>query len=712
MHLFKELMSRIFFFLSIYSSKIITQNTYPLLSHSKKNNMKKIILPISIALLAFAACKTEQQKEQQFITTANMDSSMKPTDNFYMFVNGKWFKNTVIPGTESGTGAFLDIYNRTKDNLKTIFDDLAKSTNKEGTIEQQVADFYASGMDTTTIDKLGYEPIKPYLKQIDDIKDVKGLMAFVAEAQTSQTSFLFGLQIGADEKNSAMNLPSFYQGGLGLPDRDYYFKTDPATLDIIKSYQTMVAKMFTLTGVDAATATKNVEAVYNLEKQIAAAHLTNIQLRDPQTNYNKTAVAALDKSMPNIGWTSLLTDMKIKSDSINIGQPKHFANINTLLTTTPINTWKLYLQAHLITDAANALSSDFVNASFEHYGKTLGGKKQLKPRWERIINSTDGNLSEALGQLYVKKYFTEDAKKRMLELINNLQKAFENRIDKLDWMSDATKQKSKDKLHTFLKKIGYADKWKDYSKVKINKAQYFNNVVACSKNEYNFQVSKVGKPVDRTEWGMTPSTVNAYYNPTFNEIVFPAGILQFPFFDPKADDAINYGGIGMVIGHEMTHGFDDQGAQYDKDGNMENWWTKEDETKFKEKGKSVISLYNSFTVLDTVHVKGELTLGENIADIGGIAIAYEAFKMTKQGQDSTKIDGYSPDQRFFLSYAQIWRNKQKEQSILQRVNTDPHSPPMYRVNAPLMNFEPFYKAFNVKEGDKMFVAEKDRIKIW
>lgn len=674
--------------------------------------MKKIILPLGFAAVIFAGCKTETKQPQQFLTVANMDSTVKPGDNFYMYMNGKWFKNTTIPATESGVGAFLDIYNRTKDNLKTIFDDLAKGTHKEGTIEQQVADFYASGMDTNTIEKLGYEPVKPYLKQIDEIKDVKGVMHFVAEEQVTGSPRLFQLQIGADEKNSSMNLPSMYQGGLGLPDRDYYFKEDPATKDIITAYKTYITKLFTLTGVDAATAAANTETVYALEKQIAQKHSTNIELRDPQTNYHKMAVSALNSSMPNIGWNSLLETMKIKSDSVNIGQPNHFNNINALLQSAPLATWQLYLKARLLDEASPALSSSFVNANFDYKGKALQGRKQLKPRWERIINNTDASLSEALGQLYVKKYFTEDAKKRMLELINNLQKAFENRINKLDWMGDATKAQAKDKLHTFLKKIGFPDKWKDYSKVKIDKAKYFDNLVASSINEYNFQVSKVGKPVDRTEWGMTPSTVNAYYNPTFNEIVFPAGILQFPFFDLNADDAINYGGIGMVIGHEMTHGFDDQGAQYDKEGNMKNWWTKDDETKFKEKGKAVVNLYNSFTVLDSLHVKGELTLGENIADIGGIAIAYEAFKMTKQGQDTTKIDGFTPDQRFFLSYAQIWRNKQKDESVRQRINTDPHSPPMYRVLAPLINFDPFYKAFNIKQGDKMFVAEKDRIKIW
>jgi putative endopeptidase len=357
------------------------------------------------------------------------------------------------------------------------------------------------------------------------------------------------------------------------------------------------------------------------------------------------------------------------------------------------------------------LSSSFVNARF-NYQKALSGQQKIKPRWDRMYRITDANLGEALGQLYVKKYFTEGAKKRMLELVDNLGLAFEKRINDLDWMSDTTKQKSKDKLHTFLKKIGYPEKWRDYSNVTIDRSKFFENLTACAKNEFAYQMSKVGKPVDKTEWGMTPPTINAYYNPTFNEIVFPAGILQFPFFDANADDAINYGGIGMVIGHEMTHGFDDQGAQYDKDGNLKNWWAKSDSVQFVAKSKRVIDLYNSFTVLDTLHINGALTTGENMADIGGIAIAYSAFKMTKQGQDTTKIDGFTPDQRFFISFAQIWRTKEKDESTRQLINTDPHSPASWRVLGPLMNFTPFYNAFNVKEGDKMFKAEKDRIKIW
>ncbi len=676
-------------------------------------------LPVISAILCFAiiySCNemstNNSEQKQKFIETENMDSTVKPGDNFYMFVNGKWIKNAQIPATESGVGAFLDLYNRTKENIKTILVDAAKGNAAAGSIEQKVGDLYASGMDSATIDKLGYEPVKPYLQKIDALTDAKSIMQFEAESQKENTGYVTGMYVAPDDKNSSMNIAVFYQTGLGLPDRDYYFKTDAATLAIQQAYKTYMQKAFTLTGDDSATAVKKVEAVYELEKQMAASHRTNVELRDPQTNYNKLAVADLDKNMPVVSWSVFLNDMGVKADSLNVGQPAYYAKLNELLKTVPLDTWKAYLKFHLIDDAAPALSSDFVNARFEYTGKALNGQQQIKPRWERIYRSVDNNVGEALGQLYVKKYFTEDAKKRMLELINNLQKAYETRISKLDWMSDSTKQVAKEKLNVFLKKIGYPDKWRDYNKVTIDKNKYFDNLISCAKNEYQYQLSKVGKPVDKTEWGMTPPTINAYYNPAFNEIVFPAGILQFPFFDAKADDAINYGGIGMVIGHEMTHGFDDQGAQYDKEGNLKNWWGKEDNDKFKAKSQQVISLYNTFTVLDSMHVNGALTTGENMADVGGIAIAYDAFKMTKQGQHTAKIDGLSPDQRFFISFAQIWRDKTKDEAMRLQVSTNPHSPPSYRVNGPLMNFTPFYTAFNVQPGDKMYKSENERITIW
>ncbi|WP_216368536.1 M13 family metallopeptidase [Limnovirga soli] len=671
------------------------------------------ILSLSVTLYACGTgSETASTQQKMYIDTTAMDPSVKPGDNFFLYVNGGWLKTAVIPPTESSAGAGLDLYNRTKVNLKAILDDVAASKTEPGSIEQKVGDFYASGMDSTTIEKLGYTPIQPALQKIEGITDAAGVMSYANNAQLEGTNILYPFYVAADEKNSSMNIAVFIQGGLGLPDRDYYFKTDAATQSVVKAYQKYIQDLFTLTGDDSATAAAKMMQVYNLEKQIAASHRTNVALRDPQANYNKMAVADLDKKMPIFGWKNTLSTLQINVDSINVGQPDFYMALNGLLKSVPVTAWKAYLRFHTINDAASALSSDFVNARFNYVGKAINGQQELKPRWERMVQRTDMNLGDAFGQLYVKKYFTEDAKKRMNELVNNLQIAFENRINQLDWMSDSTKTTAKEKLHAFLKKIGYTDKWRDYSKVNIDKNKFFDNLQSCARNEYAYQLSKVGKPVDKTEWGMTPSTINAYYNPTFNEIVFPAGILQFPFFDATADDAINYGAIGMVIGHEMTHGFDDQGAQYDKDGNLKNWWSAADNERFMAKTKLVVDLYSSFTVLDSMHINGALTQGENIADIGGINIAYDAFKMTAQGKDTVKIDGFTPDQRFFISLAQIWRDKEKDEAMISQINNDPHSPAEFRVNGPLMNFAPFYKAFNVKEGDKMFVPEDKRIKIW
>ena len=673
---------------------------------------KHLLLPaVILVTMGLSAYGQQTQKRQAFIEKANFDSSVKPGDNFYLYVNGKWIKNTPIPPTETRIGSFLDVYNVTKEHVKGILVDVSKGGAPVGSIEQKVGDFYAAGMDSATIEKRGYDPIKPTLQEIDGISDVKGIVAFIAKQQTKNNDILYAPYVGSDDKNSSINILGFYQSGLGLPDRDYYFKTDAATLKIQAAYKKRLRKLFVLTGSDTITAAKNADAIYELEKQIASSHRTNVELRDPQSNYNKLAVADLQKQMPVFDWVTVLNTLGAKVDSVNVNQPAFYTKVNELLQSTPVETWKVYLKAAIIKGASSALSSDFVNTSFE-YQKALSGQQKIKPRWERMYRSTDANLGEALGQLYVKQYFTEDAKLRMKELVNNLSIAFEARINKVDWMSDSTKAKAKDKLHAFLKKIGYPEKWKDYSSVTINRGTYFENLQACSQFEFNRSINKVGKPVDKTEWDMTPPTINAYYNPSFNEIVFPAGILQFPFFDPNADDAINYGGIGLVIGHEMTHGFDDQGAQYDKDGNLSNWWSTNDSAQFVARSKKVIEQYNGFTVLDTLHVNGALTTGENMADNGGLAIAYDAFKMTKQGKSNVKIDGFTPDQRFFISFAQVWRAKQKDESLRQLVLTNPHSPENWRVLGPLSNFTPFYKAFNVKPGDKMYKPESERIKIW
>ncbi|MBS1597268.1 MAG: M13 family metallopeptidase [Bacteroidetes bacterium] len=671
-----------------------------------------VLIVTCIYLIACNTPAPPPATTQKFLDPASMDSSVKPSDNFYLFVNGGWLKKTVIPPTESSLGSFLDLYNSTQDKLHGIVEDLSKTTQTPGSVEQKVGDFYASGMDSITIDKRGYDPVKPYLQKIDAIKNAKDITQYVALLQSQNNGILFVQSIAPDEKNSHMDIAVYTQGGLSLPDRDYYFKKDPATQAIVSAYQQYLEKAFRYIGYDSASAVKKMIAVYDFEKKLASSHRTNVELRDPQSNYHKLAVKDLDQKMPAFGWKSTLETMSIHSDSVNVSQPAFFSKINELLSTVPIDTWKDYLRFHTLDVFGGGLSSDFKDVRFDFYGKALNGQKEMKPLWDRMVAATDFYLGDALGQVYAKKYFTEEAKKRMLELVNNEQAAFDARLDKLDWMSDVTKAKAKEKLHAFLKQVGYPDKWRDYSKVNIERDKYFENRISAQINEYQYQVNKVGKPVDRNEWDVTTPTINAGYYPTFNKILFPAGILQFPFFDLNADDAINYGAIGMFIGHEITHGFDDQGRQYDKDGNLKSWWTKEDSAKFVEKSNKVIALYNSFVVLDSVHVNGALTNGENIADIGGIAIAYDAFKMTKQGQDTTKIDGLTPDQRFFLSFAQAWRSKEKDEFTRFIVNTNPHSPDIWRVLGPLRNFQPFYAAFNVQPGDKMYVADSAKIKIW
>jgi putative endopeptidase len=668
---------------------------------------------ICLALGFLAACDAPDTPKDSFVDINGIDSSVKPGDNFFRYVNGRWYDTVKIADDQTGVGSYSFLNIPQKQLLQHILDSVSTTQNAPGSIEQKVGDFYASGMDTATINQRGYEPIQPILARVDAITDLPSLIKFVAtEMKTGDRSFFIGFGIGPDNKNSGINIAHVYQAGIGLPDRDYYFKTDSSTLSIQEAYKKYIGTLFQLTGSNPATATLDADIVYGIEKQLAASHKTNIELRDVNANYNKMTVSSINKKQPNIGWDTLLTNLDAKTDSIDMAQPGYYERLNALLKSVPINDWKIYLKVSILENYAEALSAPFVNASFE-FTKVLSGQAKQKPRNQIMTESVDRLLGEALGQLYVKRYFNEGAKKRALELVNNLQKAFENRINHVDWMSDSTKQKAKEKLYAITKKIGYPDKWRDYNKVKIERTKYFENLVSLNQYYYQFELAKLNKPVDRTEWSTTPSTVTAYYNPSFNEIVFPAGILQFPYFDFGADDAINYGGIGMVIGHEMTHAFDDQGAQYDKDGNVKNWWTKEDYEKFRAKTKRVIDLYSSFTVLDTVHIKGALTVGENAADNGGIHIAYDAFKMTPEGQDSTsKIDGYTPDQRFCLSIARIWRVKTRDAYLRMYVNTNPHSPAMWRVNGPLMSFAPFYTSFNVQPSDSNYKPEDQRIKIW
>ncbi|WP_017497818.1 M13 family metallopeptidase [Flavobacterium sp. WG21] len=670
--------------------------------------MKKS-LALFVAFLALTACSKHQKEKNIAIT--GIDSTLRPGDDFFKYVNGKWYDSVSIPKSQAGVGVYMFMNYPQRMRLQGILDSISKSENSAGSIAQKVGDFYASGMDTVTIDKRGYTPIKPLLAKIETISDLPSLMNFVANEVKVGNSSIIAFGVGPDEKNSSMNIAQIYQTGIGLPDRDYYFKSDAPTVAIQEAYKKYLVALFQQTGSNASEAKKNADLVYDIDKQLAGSHKTKVELRDVQANYNKTAVADLVKRHPNINWTTFLNNLGAKTDFINVGQPAYYDALNKLLKTIPISNWKIYLKANSLERYADDLSKPFVDASFE-YTKVLSGQAVQKSRGEKMASVLDAYLGEALGELYVKKYFSEDAKKRMLVLVNNLQKAYAVRIDKLEWMSPATKQKAKEKLAAMTKKIGYPDKWRDYSKVHIARDAYFENMVSASTAAYQFQLAKLGKPVDRSEWYTTVPTVTAYNNPTANEIVFPAGILQAPYFDNNADDALNYGGIGMVIGHEITHTFDDQGAQYDKDGNLKNWWTKEDYAEFKSRIQQVINLYSTYTVLGDLHINGAMTVGENTADIAGIAVAYDAFKMTEQGKGNTKIDGFTPDQRFFISIAKIWRVKMKDEFLRLWINNNPHSPPNWRVNGPLMNTTPFYDAFNVQPKDKMFLPKKDRITIW
>jgi putative endopeptidase len=681
----------------------------------KKTSFIWLAMPMVFVL----SCKNSSQsggadstKRTVFLDKTGMDTTVKPGDNFFQYANGNWMKRTVIPASESGWGSFYTLFDDNEKHLHNIFDDITKQDNAAGSKEQKVADLYKSGMDTVTIEKLGYDPIKPQLAQIAAITDYKGLVKFSADQFKVGGGQLFGFYISADDRISNKNAAHFGQSEIGLPDRDYYFKTDTASISIRAKYVKYIAKLFALTGSDTATASKKAAGVMKLETEIAQSHLSPVELRDPVKNYNKYAIADFQKQVPDIDLADAFTRMGLKTDTVIVHQPKYYKTLDSLLKSTPIAVWKDKVTFDVLSNSATLLSKPFRDADFNFNGKVLSGEKVPKERWKLMVQSVDGGLGELLGQLYVEKYFTADAKARMLKLVNNLQSVYRQRIQNLDWMSPATKQKALEKLDAFTKKIGYPNKWKTYDDVTISNDAYFANEQSIGKHNYAVMIKKEGKPVDKTEWGMTPPTVNAYYNPLYNEIVFPAGILQYPFFDNDADDAVNYGGIGMVIGHEMTHGFDDQGSQYDKDGNLHNWWTADDRAKFKAKVQVMIDQYNKYTVLNGLHVNGELTQGENLADIGGLTIAYQAFKNTPEGKGDTKIDGLTPDQRFFLSFAQIWRIKDRDETIRTRISTDPHSPEMYRVNGTAYNNAAFYKAFNIQPTDKLYRPENERVKVW
>jgi putative endopeptidase len=642
-----------------------------------------------------------------------MNLSVKPGDDFVEYSNGTWLKNNVIPAKETRWGSFNQLRDFNINAVKTILEGTQSSKAAAGSVERRVADFYAAAMDSLTIEKLGYSPIQADLNQINAIQFKSQIITEIARMRkTGAGSPLFSFYVGQDRKQVDKMVPQLGQGGTSLPDRDLYLKSDARSLKIQEGFKTYVATLFELIGTSPAQAKSNAESVFQLEKKLAEAQMSRLEMRDPYKTYNKLVFADFNQKTPAFNWALTFQDFGTNApDSVLVSAPKFFESVNKMLIETPVETWKTYLTWNLLKGSSSYLSSPFVKASFT-FNQIVSGQKVQTPRWQRMSSLTDGVVGELLGQLYVAKYFKPEAKVRMEELVKNLRKAFEIRIKQLDWMSEETKQRALAKLYAFTPKIGYPDTWKNYDGLEISPNTFYQNMRNAGAWGFQENIAQIGKPVDRTKWGMTPPTVNAYYSPVMNEIVFPAGILQFPFFDAKADDAINYGGIGGVIGHEMSHGFDDSGSQYDKDGTLRNWWSKEDLAKFKAKTELLGKQFDAYTVLDTIHVNGKLTMGENIGDLGGLNVAYEAFKMTKQGKSKTKIDGFTPDQRFFLAWAQVWRSKTLPETAANLVQTDPHSPAEYRTIGAPVNMDAWYQAFGVKPGDKLYKKPEDRIKIW
>ena len=646
------------------------------------------------------------------ISLANLDRSVPPCDDFFQFANGTWLKNNPIPASETGWGGFNQLRNRNRDIVRGILDKTAADrTAKPGSNTQKVGDFYAAAMDSAAVDKAGLKYLQPRLAKINAIQDVTGVQRYLADPKNYGKGW-YGMGVGQDPKNSTQYVVQLRQGGLTLPDRDYYLKDDARSKTIRTAYRTYQVNLFKLLGDDQATAERNADAVTRLETRMARASRDRVALRDRDKNYNKMSVAQAAAEYPNLDLPLRLKESGLSgAQDLIIGQPEYLKEANAMLKDEPVADQKQYLRFHLVEGVSSALPQAFIDESFR-LTQVLTGAKQPQARWKRAFAATDGALGEAFGQIYVDQDFSPAAKAKAKQMVENMRVAYAERIQATEWMTAATKAEALKKLNAFVVKIGYPDKWKDYSKLTVSRESALNNLFAVADFNTMDNLSKFGQPVDRSVWGMTPPTVNAYYNPSLNEIVFPAGILQPPFYDPKADDAVNYGGIGAVIGHEMTHGFDDQGRKVDSEGNLRDWWTKEDGEKFMAKADVVGKQYDAFSPLDSVHVNGKLTMGENLADLGGLTIAYAAFLKTPQAKAGKVVDGFTPEQRFFLSYAQIWRNNQRPEALRQQLQTDPHSPGHYRTIGPLQNFPEFHKAFACKDGDKMVRPVAARAKIW
>ncbi len=675
--------------------------------------MKKLLFSTFVAMIVFAACQSNNAVSKPDVLAANIDTAVRPQDDYFDYANGRWLNSNQIPADETGWGIGDLVDSELYERKRTINEEAVK--NPQSDIAKKISAFWQSGMDTALLKTQTVSILQPQLDLIDSVKDVKTLLAASAALDKIGVGSLFSSYVSQDDKNSDVEAFHLGQGGLGLPNRDYYFNTDERTVKIRNAYISHIQKILTIAAEDSIAAKNNAQQIFDLEKRLAAASRKLADLRDPYKNYNKFSVSDFSKKTSQIDWQSWLKIEGVnRLDSVIVGQPEFFVTLNKELSATPANVWKEYLKWHLLSEFGTYINISFDKENFNFYGEIMNGLKAQKPRWKRVLDWEEGSVGEALGQLFVKEYFNETAKKRYSDLVEDIRTALKERIQKLDWMSDSTKQKALFKLSKMKKKVGYPDKWKDFSAMDIKEQPFVKNIIAASTWWHNYGISKLGKAVDRDEWDMTPQTYNAYYNPSNNEIVLPAGMFTVPGFrDEELDDALVFGYAGAsTIGHEMTHGFDDEGRQFDADGNLKSWWTKQDEEQFNKRAAAIIKEFNGFNPVDTLHINGAATTGENIADLGGVLLGWDAFKKTQTYKDNKTIAALTPGQRFFLGYALGWLYKQRPEVLARQLMTDVHSPAKYRVIGPFENVDAFYQTYDVKPGDKMYIADSLRVRIW
>ena len=677
---------------------------------------RKMFPFLAAGIVALASCNTPQKEVVKIaaINPANMDTTVAAGTDFYEYACGGWIKNNPLKPEYARFGTFDQLLENNQEQLRVLIEELSATPHEAGSVAGKIGALYAMGLDSTKLNADGVAPIKEELAAINALATKSDVSKMVATLHTEGMAPFFALFVDADEKNSAMNIVQLYQAGIGMGDRDYYLLEDEGSAKMRDAYRAYINKLFTLAGSSPEQADAAVDAVMKIEKAIADISYGREDLRDSQKNYNKLAYEDFKQIESPLDWDVYFESMGLAGlKELDAKQINFYKDMNKALQNTTVDEQKYYLAFNLLSAAAPYLSDDFVDADFEFYGKVMSGKQEQQPRWKRSLNTVNGALGEAVGEMYVEKYFPASSKEKMLTLVGNLQTALSERINGLEWMSDTTKAKAQEKLAAFTVKIGYPDKWRDYSGLEIKDDSYWANVRRSNIFDMAYQLADVDKPVDKSRWHMNPQTVNAYYNPTTNEICFPAAILQPPFFNPDADDAVNYGAIGVVIGHEMTHGFDDQGRNYDKDGNLIDWWTAEDAVRFTERADKLVDQYDQIIVIDTLHANGRFTLGENIADHGGLLVAHQAYLNSLKGKETpAPIDGFTNEQRFFLGYATLWGQNIRPEEIRRRTKIDPHSLGKWRVNAALRNIAPFYAAFDIKEGDPMFMAPVDRVVIW